>query len=125
MDGVMLHYALATPTTTHIDPPLNLTYRTAAGGTERVMVPTGELSAPPTIVAAHGYTAESLRDAALSAIAPVENGLASTNYGVGSYLVHGGQLCKVTTAIATGEAITIGTNVVTTNVMAEVIALTQ
>ena len=53
----------------------------------------------------------------------MENGLASTNYAVGSYLVHGGQLCKVTTAIATGEAITIGTNVTATTVMAEVIAL--
>lgn len=123
MDGVYLFYELATPTTTPIDPPLNLTYRTEQGGTERILVPTGEQSAPPTIVAAQGYTAESLRDAALSAIAPVENGLASTNYGVGSYLVHGGQLCKVTTAIATGEAITIGTNVTTTTVMAEVIAL--
>lgn len=125
MSGVMAHYALATPTTTPIDPPLNLTYRTAAGGTERVMVPTGELSAPPTIVAAQGYTAESLRDAALSAIAPVENGKASTNYSVGSYLVHGGQLCKVTTAIATGEAISIGTNVTATTVMAEVLSLIQ
>lgn len=120
-----IHYALATPTTTPIDLPLNLTYRTEQGGTERVIIPTGEQSAPPTIVTAQGYTAESLRDAALSAIAPVENGLASTNYGVGSYLVHGGQLCKVTTAIATGEAVTIGTNVVTTTVMAEVISLTQ
>lgn len=123
MSGVMLYYALATPTTTPIDPALNLTYRTEAGGTERVMVPTGEQSAPPTLVTAQGYTAESLRDAALSAIAPVENWLASTNYGVGSYLIHGGQLCKVTTAIATGESISIGTNVTATTVMAEVIAL--
>lgn len=122
-DGTVTHYALATPTTVEIDPPLNLTYRTEQGGSERVMVPAGEQSAPPTIVTAQGYTAESLRDAALSAIAPVENGLASTNYAVGSYLVHGGQLCKVTTAIATGESISIGTNVTATTVMAEVIAL--
>lgn len=125
LSGVMLHYDLATPTTVEIDPPLNLTYRTAAGGTERVIVPTGENSAPPTIVAAQGYTAESLRDAALATIAPVENGLASTNYAVGSYLVHGGQLCRVTTAIATGEAITIGTNVTATTVMAEILSLVQ
>ena len=125
MSGVMLHYELATPTVTPHEQPLNMTYRTEQGGTERVMVPTGENSAPPTLVTAQGDTAESLRDAALSAIAPVENGTASTNYAVGSYLVHGGQLCKVTTAIATGEAITIGTNVTATTVMAEVIALTQ
>lgn len=125
MSGVMLHYALATPTTTPIDPSLNMSYRTGKGGVERVMVPAGELSAPPTIVAAQGYTAESLRDAALSAIATVENGKASTNYGIGSYLVHGGQLCKVTTAIATGEAISIGTNVTATTVMAEILSLVQ
>lgn len=124
-DGTVTHYPLATPTTTPIDPPLNLTYRTEQGGTERVVVPTGENSAPPTLVTAQGYTAESLLDAALSAIAPIENGLASTNYGVGSYLVHGGQLCKVTTAIATGEAITIGTNVTATTVMAEILSLLQ
>ena len=125
MSGVMLHYALTTTTTTPIDPPLNLTYRTEQGGTERVMVPTGEQSAPPTLVTAQGYTAESLRDAALSAIAPVENHKASTNYAVGAYLVHGGQLCRVTTAIATGEAITIGTNVTATTVMAEILSLVQ
>ena len=122
---ITINYPLDTPTTTPIDPPLNMTYRTEQGGTERVMVPTGELSAPPTIVTAQGYTAESLRDAALSTIAPVENGLASTNYAVGSYLVHGGQLCKVTTAIATGESITIGTNVTATTVMAEILSLVQ
>lgn len=120
-----LHYALATPTVTPYDPPLNLTYRTETGGTERVIVPTGEQSAPPTIVTAQGYTAESLRDAALSAIAPVENGLASANYAVGAYLVHGGQLCRVTTAIATGESISIGTNVTATTVMAEILSLVQ
>jgi len=123
LSGVYLFYELDTVITVPIDPPLPLSYRTGAGGTERVMVPTGETSAPPTIVTAQGYTAESLRDAALSAIAPVENGTASTNYAAGSYLVHGGQLCKVTTAIATGEAIAIGTNVTATTVMAEVIAL--
>lgn len=122
-DGTITYYPLTTPTVTTYDPPLNLTYRTEQGGTERVMVPTGEQSAPPTIVTAQGYTAESLRDAALAAIAPVENGTASTNYAVGSYLVHGGQLCRVTVAIATGESISIGTNVTATTVMAEVIAL--
>ena len=49
MSGVMLHYELATPTATPYDPPLNLTYRTETGGTERVMVPTGEQSAPPVM----------------------------------------------------------------------------
>ena len=123
MSGVMLHYALATPTTQAIDPPLNLTYKAAAGGTERITHT--DPTAAPTLVVTYGSTADGIRDRALSAIAPVENGRASANYGVGTYLVHGGQLCRVTTAIATGEAITIGTNVTATTVMAELLTLTQ
>jgi hypothetical protein len=38
MQGAMLTYALATPTTQPIDPPLNLTYKVDSNGTERVMV---------------------------------------------------------------------------------------
>jgi len=48
MQGVMLHYALATPTTTPIDPALNLTYKAEQGGTERITHT--EQSAPPTLV---------------------------------------------------------------------------
>jgi len=123
MDGVILYYALATQITTPINPPLNLTYKAAAGGTERILHT--DPTAAPTLVVTYGSTADGIRDRALAAIAPVENGLASANYSVGTYLIHGGQLCRVTTAIAAGEAITIGTNVVATTVMAEVIALTQ
>lgn len=123
MSGVMLHYALATPTTTPIDPPLNLSYKVSDFGTERVMHT--DPTAAPTLVVTYGSTADGIRDRALACIAPVENGRASANYGVGTYLIHGGQLCRVTTAIATGEAIAIGTNVVATTVMAEVIALTS
>lgn len=63
-------------------------------------------------------------DAELSTIAAVENATASTNYAVGSYLVHAGILYRVTTAIATGETITPGGNVTATTVMAELIRLT-
>ena len=35
------------PTTVTIDPPLNLTYRTAEGGTEEIVVPDNTISAPP------------------------------------------------------------------------------
>jgi hypothetical protein len=123
MSGVILYYALATPTTTPIDPPLNLAYRVSDFGTERVTHT--DPTAAPTLVVTYGSTADGIRDAALACIAPVENGKASANYGVGAYLIHGGQLCRVTTAIAAGEAIAIGTNVTATTVMAEVIALTQ
>ena len=123
MSGVMLHYALATPTTTPIDPPLNLTYKAAAGGTERITHT--DPTAAPTLVVTYGSTADGIRDRALACIAHIEGDTASANYGVGSYLIHAGQLCRVTTAIAAGESITIGTNVTATTVMAEVIALTQ
>lgn len=59
-----------------------------------------------------------------SSIAPVEGATASANYSVGSYLVHDSQLYRVTTAIATGETITPGSNVTATTVMAELIRLT-
>lgn len=61
----------------------------------------------------------------LGHVAPVEGETATANHAAGTYLVHDGQLCKVTSAIATGEAISIGTNVTATTVMAEVLALTQ
>lgn len=54
MSGIMLHYALATPTVTPIDPPLNLSYRVDDFGTERVMVPEDERSAPPVLDIAYG-----------------------------------------------------------------------
>lgn len=62
---------------------------------------------------------------ALGHVAPIEGAVATANYARGSYIVHNGQLCKVTTAIATGEEIAIGTNVTATTVMAEVLALTS
>lgn len=54
MSGVLLFYELATPTTQTIDPPLNLSYKVDDWGTERVMVPTGEMSAPPVMEVAYG-----------------------------------------------------------------------
>lgn len=47
MSGVMLYYALATPTTTPIEPTLNLTYPVVQGSAESIVVPTGKQSAPP------------------------------------------------------------------------------
>ena len=59
-----------------------------------------------------------------ASIAPVEGSTASTNYAVNSYLIHANQLYRVTSAIATGEAITPGSNCVACTVMGEVIRLT-
>ena len=53
-------------------------------------------------------------------VAPIETGTASQNYAVGDYLLLNGQFCKVTAAIATGETITVGTNVAETSVGDEI-----
>ena len=58
-----------------------------------------------------------------SSIAPIESGVSSANYAIGSYLMMGNVLYKVTTAIAAGETIAPGTNVSQTTVMAEMAAL--
>ena len=124
MSGVMLFYELATPTTVDIDPPINMDYLTQQGGVESIVIPTGEMSAPPTLVTVYAYDADGIVDKSQSIVAPVEGARASANYSVGSYLVHDGTLYRVTTAIATGEVINPGSNVTATTVMAEIIRLT-
>ena len=56
-DGTITHYALATPTTTTFDQPINMDYRFADFGTERILVPTGQMSAPPTMDVVYGLNA--------------------------------------------------------------------
>ena len=124
MSGVMLQYELAAPTTQTIDPPLNLTYPVEQGGTESIIVPTGSTSAAPTFVTLYAYDADGIIDKTQGIIAQVENGVASTNYAVNSYIVMRGTLYRVTSAIATGEVITPGTNCTATTVMAEIVRLT-
>ena len=120
--GKTLFYA-ATTATTPIDPQLNLTYKTAQGGTERIMHE--EPTAPPTLVVQYGSTADGIRDRALAAIADPDGPTATANHAIGTYLTMDGTLYKVTTAIASGEAIVPGTNVTATTVMAEVLSLIQ
>ena len=124
MDGVMLNYELAEPVETEITPPLTLTYTVEQGGTESIVIPTGEQSAAPTLAIVYGLTADGVVDKALSVIAPIEGSIASTNYSVNAYLVHNQQLYRVTSAIATGEAITPGSNCVACTVMGELARLT-
>ena len=106
-DGTHTAYVLATPTTEPFTEPIDLTYRVTADGSEAWIVPEGDAptSAPPTASIAYPMDASDLRDMPLSAIAPVENGIASANYAVGDYLIRGGVLYRVTVAIAAGESI--------------------
>ena len=46
LSGVWFFYELKTPTTQTIDPPLNLRYRVAEGGTEEITTQSGVVSAP-------------------------------------------------------------------------------
>lgn len=124
MDGVMLYYELATPTEATIDPPLNLAYPVEQGGTESIVVPTGEMSAAPTMAVVYAYNADGVRDLSQAIIATIEGNTASTNYAIGGYFVHAGKLYKATSAIATGETINPGTNCTQTTVMAELVRLT-
>lgn len=119
------NYPLATPTVTPIDPPLNMSIQVAHGGTERIVTAEGAQSAPPTLRIGYNATPETIRDDVLSCIAQVEPTVATSNHAAGTYLVHDGTLYKVTSAIATGETITPGTNVTATTVMAELLALTS
>ena len=122
------NYPLTTPTTTTIDPPLNLAYQVESGGTESIIVDTTQpapQSAAPTMAVVYALNSQGIVDKALSVIAAIENGKASTNYAIGSYLIHNGGLYRVTSAIATGETITPGSNVVATTVMAESVSRTS
>ena len=57
MSGVKLIYPLATQTTVEIDPPLNMQFKVSDFGTEKIMVPEGEISAPPTMQIVYGLNA--------------------------------------------------------------------
>lgn len=63
------------------------------------------------------------REQSLENIAPIEGATASKNYTIGSYLVKDGGLYKVTNAIASGESIVVGTNVVATSLNDAVVEL--
>ena len=59
----------------------------------------------------------------LENVAPIEGSTASTNYTVGQYLVKDGGLYKVTSNIASGEDIVVGTNVAATSLNDAVVEL--
>jgi len=125
LNGVLLYYELATPTTTPISPELPMSYKVEQGGTESIIVPSGEVSAAPVLTVAEGESAADVVMDALSAIAAPDGPTATANHAVGTYLTMGGKLYRITSAIAVGEQITPNTNVTETTVMAEVLSLIQ
>lgn len=117
-------FELATPTTVTITPALQMSYKIEQGGTEHVIVPIGETSATPVIIASEGESGAELVMDALACIAAPDGPIATSNHSINTYLTMNGKLYKVTRAIAVGETVAIGTNVTQTTVMDELIART-
>lgn len=118
MDGVILYYALATPTTTPISPALPMTYHVEQGGTESVMHT--DPTAAPTWRIRYPFD---LAGTVMANIAPVEQPVATATHAIGDLLCVGWQLYRATRAIAIGERIAAGTNVTATTVAAEIAAI--
>lgn len=120
MNGVYLVYELATPTTEEAT-PYNEVQICNDFGTEE-FVSTGIVPVGHQTKYYDNLTERIIR--LPSTIAPVERSVTSSaNYAVGDYLILNNTLYKVTSAIAAGGKITVGTNVTATTIMAEIKAL--
>ena len=125
LSGVYLVYELATPTT-ETTTPYTETQICSPYGTEEfiddrdVQIPVGHKTKYPTDQV---KKLDGLPSDFSTLIAPTESGTASRNYSVGSFLIMNNQLYKVTSAIASGAAITVGTNVTATTLAEQIIAL--
>lgn len=88
---------------------------------------TGNATAPTLGIAANSEriaTTAFVQSLFGSVISQLQVGSKATkNYEIGDYFIYNGILYKVTAAIAQGAAITPGTNVEATNVMAEIVSL--
>jgi hypothetical protein len=126
MSGVYLYYELATETETDVD--LDLSYNTYEGGTEQLLpVNTDVPVTSPISMNVEFDFGENLNarlNKMLSCFAQVETSPSTHNYSVGQYLMYEYQLYKVTSAITTGQSLTVGTNIVATTVMSELLSLT-
>lgn len=129
---VIVYYPLATPRTIDlgtIDPPAIpsgsvLAISAALSTTFEAAWWTEKAAAIPEALQDYASANTPAIDSISASVAPVEDSISSTNYAVGSYIVCGGQLYRVTTAIATGESIVPGSNCTAVNVMAELVRLT-
>ena len=128
--GASVYYKLATTATIdmgYITPPA-----IASGSVISILAtltptitPTWWTSRAAAIPEALAVSQQHIEDTSAddASIAPVESSTAVANHSVGALIMLDGMLYKVTTAIATGEAITPGTNCTQTTVAAELAAL--
>ena len=125
--GATLVYELTTPTTESAEPYTGTQWVDEYGTEEfiddrDVAVPVGHVTFYPENLRAK---IENLPSDFSSIIAPTESGTASQNYAIGDLLIMGNVLYQTTAAIATGGAITPGTNVTSTTLAALLKALNQ
>lgn len=124
LSGVYLVYELATPTTETAEPFTNPQILSPYGTEEYVItgiVPVGHDTKYPSNLR---KKIEGLPWNFSNIIAPTEvTNKATRNYAIGDYLILDNTLYKVTSAIANGGTITVGTNVSATTIMAEIQAL--
>ena len=125
-DGTNTNYALTTPTSVDVD--LDLTYRTYEGGTEQLLpINTDEPTTSPISVNVEFDFDENLNariEKMLNCLAQVETSPTTHAYSSGDYLMYNYQLYKVTSSIAVGGTLTVGTNITATTVMSELLSLT-
>ena len=125
-DGTYTNYALTTPTETDVD--LDLTYRTYEGGTEQLLpINTDEPTTSPIKVNVEFDFDENLNariEKMLNCLAQVETSPTTHAYSSGDYLMYNYQLYRVTSNIANGGTLTVGTNITATTVMDELKSLT-
>jgi hypothetical protein len=124
MSGVQLCYELATPQTIQLTPAQiqlleGYNILTTDGDTLNLRY-TGTVAS--NVQTEIDEFEESTRKLAGS-LAMIETSPATANHAVGSYLMLNNRLCKVTSAIATGEQIIVGSNVQYTTVAEELTAI--
>ena len=124
MSGVYLVYELATPTTEEAEPYTEYQKVSAYGTEEYVstsIVPVGHVTKYPADIVSK---VDGLPSDFSTLIAPTEKGFTATRaYTVNELLIVNNTLYKVTSAIANGAAITVGTNVQQTTLSALIKAL--
>lgn len=118
LSGVYLVYPLATPIETDVN--LDLSYKTYEGGIEQLLPENGSVPVTSPMKTNVEFDFDeninALLDKMLNMIAPVETSPTSNAYSIGQYLIYDYVLYKVTSAIASGGTITVGTNVEATTI---------
>ena len=125
LSGVYLNYELATPYTETISPVTNI-LETEEGGTIRLIHEESPVIDDtysiiyPNKIRARLDRAEGNINELQGSLARIEVSPSKNNYSVGELLVYDGTLYKVTTAIATNDALVVGSNIQAQTVSGEI-----